>query len=63
MDFVCKLDVGNVDLPSTWLEVLHLLKENYVTSMIIRALSEVMHQNIVIITEHGVSEIAVLVHR
>ncbi|KAK3741499.1 hypothetical protein QZH41_002968 [Actinostola sp. cb2023] len=53
MGFVCQLDVGDVDLPSTWLEVLDLLKENFATSMIIRALSEVLHQKIVIITVHG----------
>ena len=55
MSFLCEVDIGNRRVPSKWSEALTLLKDDYANSMIIKAFAEVMNQDIVIVTVHGVS--------
>lgn len=56
MSFLCDVDLGNRQLPSTWPEALAMLKESYANSTVIAALAEVLHQKILIITVHGVGK-------
>ena len=42
MDFICDEDIGNVGKPSFWSAALAILKENYATSMVLRALAELI---------------------
>jgi hypothetical protein len=55
MEFICDEDIGHETKPSSWSGALDLLKQNYATSMILRAFAEVIGRSIFIVTANGVS--------
>ena len=55
MDFICDEDNGNVEKPSSWSAALAILKENYATSMVLRAFAELIGKSVFVVTTNGVS--------
>ena len=55
MDFICDEDIGNVEKPSSWSAALAILKENYATSMVLRAFAELIGRSVFVVTANGVS--------
>ena len=55
MDFICDEDIGNVEKPSSWSAALAILKENYTTSMVLRAFAELIGRSVFVVTANGVS--------
>lgn len=54
MDFICDEDIGNVEKPS-WSAALAIFKENYATSMVLRAFAELIGRSVFVVTANGVS--------
>ena len=48
-------DIGNEEKPSSWSVALSILKENYATSMVLRAFAELIGRSVFVVTANGVS--------
>ena len=57
MNFICDEDIGHTSKPSSWTQVLALLKEDYANSMVLRAFAEVIGRSIFVVTANGASKI------
>ncbi|KAL9961802.1 hypothetical protein ACROYT_G030823 [Oculina patagonica] len=55
LDFLCSVDIGGKKVPDSWGKALELLKHNYANAMVIRAIPEILHYKVVIVTVHGSS--------
>ena len=55
MNFICDEDIGNVEKPSSYSAALAILKENYATSMVLRAFVGLIVRSVFVVTANGVS--------
>ena len=55
MDFICDVDIGRVEKPSSWSDALALLKDNWANSMVVRAFAECFQRRVRIVRASGVS--------
>ena len=55
MDFISDVDIGHVEKPSSWSDALAVLKENYATSMVVRAFADCFQKIVYVVTANGVS--------
>ena len=55
LEFICSVDIDGEDVPESWDGAIQLLKINFANSMIIRrALPEILHCKVTIVTVYGV---------
>ena len=55
-DHICSIDLGEKEVSDSWYDALELLGKNYANEMVIRALPEVLHYKVVILTVYGVGK-------
>ena len=53
LSFLCEVDI-KIQIPSSWMAALDLLRENYANSLIITTFAEIIKKDVKIVTVHGV---------
>ena len=54
LGFICSVDIGGREVPDSWDDALEFLHNDYANAMVIRALPEILHYKVVIVTVSGV---------
>ena len=54
LGFICEEDFADKIKPLQWEEAIKKLRGEYATNLVIQAFSDVMHQEVVVLTVHGV---------